>query len=345
MSALPPLPARDLDHVLDKTAGLWPELRGKRLFVTGGTGFFGRWLLESFTAASDRFDLGASAVVLSRDPSAFAAKMPHVAGHKSVGLTAGDMSSCETEGEQFNYVIHAAVEPLPVTAGDPYELFERNVVGTKHILELAGRCGARSLFISSGAVYGRQPPELTHVPEEYPGAPDTLDPLTTYGQAKRASEFLCAAFGRKHGLEVIIARCFAFVGPHLPLDAHYAIGNFIRDALRGGPIQVAGDGTPRRSYLYAADLAVWLWTILFRGGSGRAYNVGSDADLSIRELADEVRGVVTPLAQVTVARQPETGKPAERYVPDIARARNEIGLDVWISLPDAIARTANWYRG
>ena len=142
--------------------------------------------------------------------------------------------------------------------------------------------------------------------------------------------------------ETAIARCFAFVGPHLPLDTGFAAGNFIRDALRGGPIQVKGDGTPRRSYLYAADLAAWLWTILVEGRPGRAYNVGSDADLSIRELADEVRKVVAPQADVTVAKQPEPGKLAERYVPDITRARTDLRLGVWISLQDAIARTVAW---
>jgi nucleoside-diphosphate-sugar epimerase len=193
-------------------------------------------------------------------------------------------------------------------------------------------------------VYGRQPADLTHVPEDYLGAPDPLDPFTAYGQAKRASEFLCAAYAQTHGLEVAIARCFAFVGPHLPLDVHYAIGNFIRDALRGGPIHINGDGTPRRSYLYAADLAVWLWTILFRGESGRAHNVGSDADLSIRELADEVRKAVAPRAEIQIAnRQSPTANRPERYVPDIARARTELGLDVWISLPDSIIRTAAWH--
>jgi nucleoside-diphosphate-sugar epimerase len=344
MNALPPLPAADLDHVLSHTRDLWDAVRDRRLLITGGTGFFGRWLLESFLRANDRMGLNSTVTVLSRDPGAFDVRMPHIAAHKSVRLAGGDMCTCEMKGERFDFVIHAAAEPLPQDpTADPLLPFERNVAGTKNALEIARCCGARRfLLTSSGAVYGRQPADLARVPEDYRGAPDALDPLTTYGQAKRVSEFLCASYARRQGLQAVVARCFAFVGPHLPLDANYAVGNFIRDALRGGPIQVTGDGTPRRSYLYAADLAAWLWTILFRGEAGRAYNVGSDADLSIRELADEVRKVVAPQAEVKIAKRAAPDGQVERYVPSIQRARTELGLDIWTSLPDAIARTAGW---
>ena len=343
MNALPPLDAKDLDHVIGRTRGLWETMRGKKVFITGGTGFFGSWLLESFIAANDQLKLDALAIVLAVDPGAFRAQMPHVAGHRSVTLEAGDKCSCDAKGERFDFVIHAAAEPfLPIPSADPLALYEKNVAGTKHVLELARKCGAtRLLFTSSGAVYGRQPSGLTHIPEEYPGAPDPLDPRTTYYQAKRASEFLCAC-ARSQGIDAVVARCFAFVGPHLPLDANFAVGNFIRDALRGGPIQVNGDGTSRRSYLYAADLAIWLWTLLFNGKAGRAYNVGSDADLSILELAQEVRQRLAPKAEIRVALTPAPGKPSERYVPSIARARSELGLDVSVALGEAITRAARW---
>ena len=135
---------------------------------------------------------------------------------------------------------------------------------------------------------------------------------------------------------------FRFRGPHLPRDLNFAIGNFVRDALKGGPIRIAGDGTPRRSYLYAADLAVWLWTILFRGESCRIYNVGSDVDLSIADLAEKVKDVVSPRVLVTVAKEWVPGGPIARYVPAVTRAENELSLKVWIPLEVGIRRMADW---
>jgi dTDP-glucose 4,6-dehydratase len=148
-------------------------------------------------------------------------------------------------------------------------------------------------------------------------------------------------YARQYGFAAPVARCFAFAGPHLPLDLSFAIGNFVRDALAGGPIRIGGDGTPHRSYLYAADLVVWLWTILLRGESCRIYNVGSDDDLTIAQLAEEVAAIVAPV-QVTIAKKPVPGAPVARYVPSVARARNELGLQVRVPLGQSIQRMAEW---
>jgi dTDP-glucose 4,6-dehydratase len=334
----------DLDHVLAHTAGLWEELRGRRLFITGGTGFFGCWLLESFAWANDRLGLDAEAVVLTRNPDAFAGKAPHLAGHPAISLHAGDVRSFAFPHGPFVCVVHAATETGTAPGViDPLALFDTIVQGTRRALEFARVCGARQfLLTSSGAVYGRQPPGLDRLAENHPGAPEPADPRSAYAEGKRAAEQLGALYHARFGLETKIARCFAFVGPHLPLDGPFAAGNFLRDGLRGGPVRVGGDGTPYRSYLYAADLAAWLWTILSRGVPCRPYNVGGDEPVTIAELA---RRVARPFdAGVHVARPAEPGRAAERYVPDVSRARDELGLRSWVPLDEALGRTVRWHR-
>ena len=341
----PPLPPEDLDHVLQHTGKLWEELRGQRLFITGGTGFFGMWLLESFARANDVLNLGASAVILTRDPAAFAAKAPHLARRPDLGFLEGDIRTFPFPAGRFPFVIHAAAEAsAKMNAENPGEMRDVIVAGTCRVLDFAVRAGVRKLlFTSSGAVYGRQPSELTHTPEDYSGTADPLWTDSAYGAGKRVAEQMCTEHARQYGFDVKTARCFAFVGPHLPLDAHFAIGNFIRDALAGGAIRVTGDGTPRRSYLYAADLAIWLWTILLNGVPGRAYNTGSPHGLSVGQIAAAVAAAVSG-SKVERARRSSMGMMHAHYVPDVRRAEAELGLRVCIPLSEAINKTIKWHR-
>jgi dTDP-glucose 4,6-dehydratase len=340
------LPPQDLDFILDKTRGLWEEARGKSFFITGGTGFFGMWLLESFTHVNDALGLEMSATVLTRDPVRFAAKAPHLTSRTNLHFVAGDIRNFQFPRGKFEYFIHAATEASAKLNNEaPQEMLETIVTGTRRVLEFAAQAGVRKLLLtSSGAVYGRQPSDLTHIPEEYAGAPDPLLPSSAYGEGKRVSEHLCAVHAIRHGYELKVARCFAFVGPHLPLDTHFAIGNFIRDAMAGQPIAVGGDGTPMRSYLYTADLAIWLWTLLFRAASARAYNVGSAADLSIADLAHKVSEVLGGGSIVTIKQKPSPEKLRERYVPSIHRAEEELGLSSWTPMRDAIHKTYCWHQ-
>jgi dTDP-glucose 4,6-dehydratase len=343
---MPRPPATDLERALARTPALRDDLRGARLLLTGGTGFYGGWLLETLTAAVDR-GLDARVTVLSRDPSAFLRARPRLAGHPAVTLLPGDVLTLAPPAARFTHVIHAATAAsAKLNAEQPRLMFDTIVEGTRRALEVARSCGAtRFLLASSGAVYGRQPPGLSHLDEEYPGVPEPGAPGSAYGEGKRAAERLCLEAGAAGGPAPVIARGFAFSGPYLPLDAHFAIGNFVRDALAGGPIRVGGDGTPFRSYMYGADLATWLWTLLCRGQAGRAYNVGSERAISIAGLARLVAGVLGVARGVEVAGTPVAGRPAERYVPSTRRAREELGLDEAWTLEEAVARMAEAARG
>ena len=326
---------QDLDAVQAALAPLWWRLSGARLFMTGGTGFIGRWMLEALARA----DIDIEVTVLSRDPAAFAARVPHLA--RRFQVIAGDVTVFAPPGGSFTHVIHAATDAsAELNATDPRRMFDTIVTGTRHALDFAVERGAeRFFFLSSGAVYGAQPWDVTHVGEDWMGGPDQRDPRSAYGEGKRAAEMLCAIYGKQFGLDVVNARIFALLGPLLSLDIHFAAGNFIRDAMAGRTIRVDGAGTAVRSYLYAADLTIWLWTLLISGKRGAVFNMGSEEAVSIADLA---RRTATLLGApgVEILGRPDPGWNPGRYVPSTAAIRGALGLSPTTSLDEAIRRTA-----
>jgi len=334
----------DLDHILKHTHDLWENLRGERIFITGGTGFIGSWLLESLIWADQKYNLGVEALILTRHPDAFKQKVPRITSSSSINLYTGDISNFIFPSGEFKYVIHAAAEPrVRFILKQQLTTFDTIVEGTRRTLLFAQQCGAQKfLLTSSGAIYGQQPSDMPQLSEEFLGAPNCTDPRSAYGEGKRAAETLCILFSRQAGFEVKIARCFTFVGAYLPLDAEFAIGNFIRDGLNGGPIHIDGDGTAYRSFLYAADMAIWLWTILFLGKPSYPYNVGSENPISIAQLAQLVADQFEPRPQIRISKSPVTGSLPERYVPSIRRAMVELGLHQSVDLVTALQKTISF---
>lgn len=340
-----PIAAADLDLIFHHTQPLWEEMRNQRLFISGGTGFFGSWLLSSFLHANRALELNATATVLSRHPEHFADRVPHLANHPAVTLLQGDIRTFPMPSGSFDFVLHAATDVVTVaTHVPPLDRFTAIADGTARMLDFAATHATRKfLLTSSGAVYGRQPSSLSHVPEDYSGAPDVLSPASAYGEGKRASELMCALYAQQSAIEFKIARCYALAGPCLPLDSHFAFANFIRDAMRGDAIRIAGDGTTIRSYLYAADLAIWLWTILFNGPPMQAFNVGSEEAISILDLARLTASTLNPEIPIHMAQQPVEGVSPLRYVPSTQRAQQQLNLRQTIPLTESIRRTAAWH--
>ena len=345
-TAAKPIAQADLLALLEQTRGCWEQARGERIFVTGGTGFLGAWLLESFAVIRRELDLDTRVTALSRRPEAFRAKMPHLfAKDCGIDLHAGDVRDFAFPEGTFKYVIAAATEAsAKQLAEEPGEMWSTMLTGMQRTIEFARTHGTeRMLQTSSGAVYGRQPSDVVNLSEEFAGAPDPMSVKSVYGEGKRVSELLGALAERVHGIEHVSARIFALGGAHLPLDSHFALGNFIRDVMRGGPVVIEGDGTPTRSYLYAGDAVAWMWTMLFRAPSGRAYNVGSPESLSIREVAEAVRDALAPEVTVEVRQQAAAGAAVSRYVPSVERAERELGMRMTVALSETIRRTAEWY--
>jgi len=335
----------DLTHVLDRTRDVWDDMRGAELFITGAGGFVGSWLLETLLFANGELKLGVRATALVRDAARFTRHLPHLAASPAVRLQTGDVRTASAPAGGATHVVHcASALPPRVNEERPDEVVDIIERGTaRMVAEAAHSRGARFLQMSSGSVYGPQPAELRRMSEEFSGAASAADPAQRFGAAKRRAEQHGEAAAAR-GVRFVSARMFALVGPRLPLDGQFALGNFFGDALAGRPVRLSGDGTPVRSWMHAADMAAWCWTLLVRGKAGAAYNVGSEDERTLWDAAQRVAALPSPPVHAERAREPDAASRPSRYVPSIQRARDELGLDAWIPLDDALRRTWHWLR-
>jgi dTDP-glucose 4,6-dehydratase/UDP-glucose 4-epimerase len=320
------------------TDPLWLRLSDARLFITGGTGLFGQWILDSLTDVNQRLDLNISATVLSRRPELAIAKMPYL--DSRIQFIVGQVENFELPAEKYDYILHMATTSAEETFNGFSQTLKLQMLyeGTKRVIEFADKANVkRILFTSSGAVYGSQ--KCDHIQESALMNIEPLLPESALALGKSVAEFLLKQASIESGVEVVIARCFSFVGPGMPLNLHYAIGNFIKNAIEGKPIVIKGDGTPIRSYMFMGDLVWWLLQLLLDGKSGEAYNVGSDQSISLLELAHKVSELNHSKSEVINQGQSSyvVGLPIRNaYFPSIQKARNGLGLEIYTDLNQGI---------
>jgi len=337
----------DFKQIVRDSSQSFAGLKDAHVFLTGGTGFIGSWLLEAIHFSNKTQDSNIRVTVLTRNPENFRVKNAHLFQEGHFQFIAGDIINLPMErlleAKKYTHLIHAATDAsADLNENNPLQMFDTIVLGTRQALDFAVKAKIpRVLYLSSGAVYGQQGPEVQFVPEDYLGAPDCLNPKNTYAEGKRASEMLCAIYAKQFGLNVVVARIFALLGPLLNLDIHFAAGNFIRDALAGKKITVSGDGRPERSYLYPSDLVVWLLGILTHGNSGQAYNLGSEEGISIADLAKLTSSLLGNQGYEVLCLSDSGWNPG-RYVPSNQKIRDHLGVVQTVSLAQAIERTAYW---
>lgn len=340
-----PLVEQDLAHIADAVGSSFRQLHGKTVLITGGTGFIGMWLLETLNWLKQHQGVQTRTFITTRSPERFMHRAAHLLDTDVMVLN-GDVRSFQYPDEPCHVIIHAAGSPDPqVVARNPLDAVDTIVDGTRFVLELAARTNVeRFLFISSGAVYGEQPADISRVAEDYMGAPDVTKSRSSYGEAKRYAEAVCSLYRDSLGVPVRVARPFTFAGPYQSRQGSFAISEFVRCSLAGEPIRIQGDGTALRSYCYAADLAAALWKITLDSNSGSVFNVGSESEISIADLARlvvEMSGADVP---VVIASPRIAPGPTARYIPDTTQLRQRLGLHMKYDLRSAVERTLQWSR-
>lgn len=292
--------SNDVELLVKRSGVELDKFQGKTLLITGATGFFGLWFLSALTHIRARINGSLRIIALSRSPEKFLQQHNNQRFSDQVEFIQGDVQHFELPSDiQVTHLIHMATTNASETfAGeDQLNKLEMLYNGTRHVLEQCGNSLENVLFTSSGVAYGINPHEV--IAETDFTAPDTTDDNSALGLGKLVAEYLTAHFAAKFGYRYSIARCFAFAGEYLPMDLHYAFGNFVRNALNHEDIVIKGDGQDRRSYLYIGDAIAWLLRMLSEP-KNQMFNVGSSNSVSIEHLARIIATTVTPPVGISI---------------------------------------------
>jgi dTDP-glucose 4,6-dehydratase len=336
----------DAETVLEGRYERLRELREQHIFISGGTGMLGTWLLELIKVLNERYEFGLRATVISRNAEAFAVRWPHLGLQKWATYKDEDIRYLAELPRDVRFVIHAAaLTDRRLFASQPSSVAETNSLGTLRIMRAANLLEdlQRIVILSSGLIYGSQPWDTPQIDEEFAGALHCNDVSTVYAESKRFAEVMARCAISESKLPVVTLRPFAFVGPYQSLQLPWAVTDFIRDCFNGGPIRIMGDGTTVRSIMYASDFAFWVLAALANGGTRETLNVGSPNAIDLVSLAQLITQYFSPVPEI-LTRLGQTGHERSRLVPAIDRAATDLGLEITVPLPEAIQHTVTWHR-
>ena len=352
---------QDLEDICGRLKSELAALQGKRLFISGGAGFLGYYLIQAALHWNvTRPGPPVQVVACDNYIRGVPAWLTGLASNPALTLLQHDITTPLPDGlGDLDFVIHAASIASPTYYRQhPIETMDANVNGLRLLLErcraqhAAGRPVAGFLFFSTSEIYGDPTPDQIPTPETYRGNVSCTGPRACYDESKRFGETLCVNFARAFDLPVTIARPFNNYGPGLKITDRRVIADFARDLLAGRDLVLLSDGSPTRTFCYVADAVVGYYKILVRGRAGEPYNIGNETpEISMRDLATTLAGLARSLVGYTgrvvhrdsADRQYLSDNP-QRRCPVIAKARTELDFDPQWVLEDGLARTLVWYR-
>lgn len=336
----------DAEAVLEHRVEQLAPLREQTIFITGGTGFLGMWLLELIAVLNERYRFGVRTIVFSRDARALPTRWPHLGNAEWLTLQSGDIRYFTEFPRDVRYVVHAAaLTDRRVCASNPTAVLETNCIGTLRALQAAMLLENLEKFVlmSSGLVYGVQPWELARIDEDFAGVSRCDEVTAVYAQSKRLAEVAAQCAISESKLPIITLRPFAFVGPYQSLQLPWAVTDFIRDSINGGPIRIMGDGATVRSIMYSSDFACGVLQSLAAGRPRTTYNIGSDQSVDLLTLAHTITRCFSPVPEIRL-RVGQAGNDPSRLVPDISRIARDVGFRSTVPLDEALRKSIEWHR-
>lgn len=299
--------AEDLDHINQNCMIPWEEFNHASFLIAGGNGMLPSYIAFALlyrTVSEQEFDV--SITVMTRNLEKSKKKYARYLDVPTLKFVECDvMEPLKYEGK-YDYIIHGASPADPRRFGtDPVEVFLTNIIGTKHLLELAERSVSKGfLYLSSGEIYGQLTGET--VTESFSGYIDPLQIRNCYAEGKRGGELLCAIWAKKHQIPVKIVRLTHSFGPTMDLEHDSRVfAEFTRNVVNQEDIIMKSDGKTIRPFCYLTDVVVGMLCILTKGISGEAYNLSGDEYWSVAQLAD-MMCTLFPERKINVIHQKRT---------------------------------------
>ncbi len=345
ISSVKNLILNDCIEILDTEYINLNKLKNEKIFISGGTGFVGTWLLEMICYLNEEYNFNTEVILLARNISEFKKDKKHLSGKKHIAFIKKDIRYLTELPSDITYIIHAAANPdNRQHSSDPITVMDIISRGTNNILSLASSLPniKKILNISSGLIYGQQPYDLIHIPESYQGSSNCSSIFSIYPEAKRFAEMLSTAYRNQYKLPIINARPFTFLGPYQHINKPWAHTNFLRDSLLGGPIRITGNQNSVRGYMYASDMAYWFLKILADGKQGVPYNIGNPKGITLRDFAEKICEQYPN--KINIENITGNNLSLSRFVPDVTLATKSLGLKIFTPTDAAIRKTLSWYN-
>ena len=317
------------------------KLKSSHILITGGTGFIGTWITEMLIYLNENFNFNVTIYLLSRN----AAQRSNHSEFEYIHYIKSDVKNVKELPSTIEYILHAAGTPdSREHVSNSIKTIDTFYKGTQNILDLASRLPnlIKAIHFSSNKIYGTN----------YSKAP--LDESNTnifgnsnqdvYSESKRISETLCKAYMSELHLPIIIVRPFAFIGPFQSLDKPWAVNNFIRDAILGGPIRILGNELTTKSYMYGSDLAYYILNILVQGKIGEIYNIGSSHPTSLVELATKIKNLINSEIEIKIRSSKDQYSGTSFDVPQTSKIENGLNIKSFFNIEEALKRTILWNK-
>jgi dTDP-glucose 4,6-dehydratase len=303
--------------------------------VSGGAGFLGSHLCERL------LNQGWRVTAIDNLVTGSLANLAELEGRPGFSMLNLDVSAGVELNGPVDRILHFASPASPVDFDTiPVEILDVGTLGTRNLLELARRTGARFLLASTSEVYGD--PLVHPQPESYWGNVNSIGPRSCYDEAKRCAEAFTMAYHRRYGVETRIMRIFNTYGPRMRLDDGRVIPNYMGQALRGEPLTVYGAGHQTRSLCYVDDLIDGALAVL-EGPDPMPFNIGTQHEVSMAELAVLIKEITGSSSEV-VHRPLPPDDPKQRR-PDTQRATEVLGWRPKVSMEEGLRRTLAYFRG